>query len=76
MAVEPRARDDKVGVIGILLGVGSALLVSGRFRLEPFISTEVMALSFLLSCFIGVLFGLYPAVRAANLEPIDALRYE
>jgi len=64
------------GVIGILLGVGSALLVSGKFRLEPFISPGVVALSFLLSCSIGVLFGLYPAVRAANLEPIEALRYE
>ena len=64
------------GLIGILLGVGSALLVSGKFRLQPLISPGVLAASFLLSSLIGVIFGLYPAVRAARLEPIDALRYE
>ncbi|HEV3026051.1 MAG TPA: FtsX-like permease family protein, partial [Planctomycetota bacterium] len=64
------------GLIGILLGVGSALAVSRKLRWEPLISPSALASSFLLSCAIGVFFGIYPAIRAARLEPIDALRYE
>jgi putative ABC transport system permease protein len=62
------------GLIGIVLG---SLLAMG---LKALISTEVSLLwvlaAFLCSCGIGLVFGIYPAWKAANLNPIDALRYE
>jgi len=64
------------GVIGIILGILVALGVA-KFG---GISTEISAFSIFLavgvSAFIGIVFGYYPARRAANLNPIDALRYE
>jgi len=62
------------GVIGIVLGSGLA------FLLKVVISCQVSVLwvlaAFLCSCGIGLVFGIYPAWKAANLNPIDALRYE
>jgi putative ABC transport system permease protein len=64
------------GLIGMALGAGvSALLadfMGWPFALEP----TVMAISAAFSCAVGVFFGLYPALRAARLDPIEALRYE
>jgi ABC-type antimicrobial peptide transport system permease subunit len=74
--VESVALTGASGAIGIFLGIGSAILVSDKLRWEPHISPAVVATSFLTSCSIGVFFGLYPALRAAKLDPIDALRYE
>ena len=64
------------GLIGISLGVGSAVLASNLLHWAPLITLESILLSFLLSCAIGIFFGLYPALRAAQLQPIEALRYE
>ena len=62
------------GVIGIVLGSILALL------LKTLISSQVSLLwilaAFLCSCVIGLVFGIYPAWKAANLNPIEALRYE
>ncbi|HVR85099.1 MAG TPA: ABC transporter permease [Planctomycetota bacterium] len=64
------------GLIGIFLGVASTLVVSRMLRWEPLVSPAALAASFLISLAIGVFFGLYPAIRAARVEPIEALRYE
>ncbi|MEI6327027.1 MAG: ABC transporter permease [Candidatus Roizmanbacteria bacterium] len=64
------------GVIGILLGVllsyVYSLVTSSTFA----VSVESILLAFAVSTVIGVIFGWYPANRAANLQPIEALRYE
>jgi putative ABC transport system permease protein len=64
------------GIIGIILGVAASFLYSlftaSAFVVEPL---SVFA-AFIVSAGIGVLFGWYPASRAANLQPIEALRYE
>ena len=62
------------GVIGLLVGCGIALGVA--FAFPSSLSTLWIVAAFLSSCGIGLLFGIYPAWKAANLNPIDALRYE
>jgi putative ABC transport system permease protein len=62
------------GVIGILLGAGVALGL--KLLLPTLLSSVWVAVAFLCSCAIGLIFGIYPAWKAANLDPIEALRYE
>lgn len=64
------------GLIGILLGVGSAALVSAKFGWNTLVSTQSILMAFAFSAVIGVFFGYYPARKASRLDPIDALRYE
>jgi putative ABC transport system permease protein len=62
------------GFIGVLFG--SAIALAIRLVFASMLSPVWMAVAFLSSCGIGLLFGIYPAWKAANLNPIDALRYE
>jgi ABC-type antimicrobial peptide transport system permease subunit len=64
------------GVVGILLGIGGAVLV-GRFSPVPAAITGwSVALAFGVSVAVGVFFGVWPARKAARMQPIVALRYE
>ena len=62
------------GVIGVLAGSGIALLV--QFVMPSALSLLWVGVAFGSACAIGLLFGIYPAYKAASLNPIDALRYE
>jgi len=64
------------GIIGMLMGVGSALIISAFFDWPTLISAKVIGLAVVFSSAIGIFFGFYPARKAAQLNPIDALRYE
>jgi putative ABC transport system permease protein len=64
------------GITGILLGVGASLFISQVVGWATLIEPQSIILSFVVSTLIGVFFGWYPARKAANLNPIDALRYE
>ena len=62
------------GVIGICVGSGFALLL--KYWISSQVSLLWVLTAFLCSCAIGLVFGIYPAWKAANLNPIEALRYE
>jgi putative ABC transport system permease protein len=64
------------GIIGILLGVGIATVFSATGLISSVVTANSILLAFIFALMIGVFFGLYPAFRAANLHPMEALRYE
>jgi len=64
------------GLVGIILGLGAAIAGS-RMMNVPFIpNLEIVAIAVLFSGAVGVIFGYFPARKAARLDPIDALRHE
>jgi putative ABC transport system permease protein len=64
------------GLIGICLALGISYVLSDLTELFVVTNPVIMLLAFSVSVAVGVFFGLYPARKAANLNPIDALRYE
>lgn len=64
------------GVIGVIAGIVLAEIISGMTGTPVAISIPAVIISVLFSMLIGVVFGLIPSVKAANLNPIEALRYE
>jgi ABC-type antimicrobial peptide transport system permease subunit len=64
------------GVVGILIGWGLAWVVTAFFGINTQISPTSVAVAVSVCAGIGILFGFYPARRAAGLNPIEALRYQ
>ena len=64
------------GLIGVVMGVGAAVAVKTIVHWPISIEPWTIVLSFTVCTFIGVFFGWYPAKKAANLDPIEAIRYE
>ena len=62
------------GIIGVVSGIGLAQLISSMVQIPVAIDVTAIAISVVFSMLIGVIFGLLPAVKAANLNPIEALR--
>lgn len=64
------------GIIGVGIGIGLAQLISKAASVPVAISSVSIVVSVVFSMAVGIIFGLIPSVKAANLNPIDALRYE
>ena len=64
------------GLIGVVFGVGAALVVNGVAHFPIYIQPWSVILSFAVCTVTGIFFGWYPAKKAAQLDPIEAIRYE
>jgi putative ABC transport system permease protein len=64
------------GIIGVIVGIGLSQLIGYLAGWSTIVTTSSIVLAFFVSVGIGLVFGLYPAARAANLDPVKALHYE
>jgi putative ABC transport system permease protein len=63
-------------LVGVLFGVGGAVLINGIFDTMVVITLSSIVLAFAVAAGVGIFFGFYPANKAAHLNPIEALRYQ
>ena len=63
------------GIFGLILGYALAFVLSTFTPFAPFISWEILAITFLTTLIIGIIFGIYPALKAATKNPIDSLKH-
>jgi putative ABC transport system permease protein len=64
------------GLMGVVLGVIAGNVVAYLIKVPPVLPVDWVILGLLICSVVGVVFGTYPAIKAANLDPIDSLRYE
>jgi putative ABC transport system permease protein len=74
--VEAVALSSFGGVVGILLALAASAVMAGLLGVPFILDPSIVAIAFLFSAGVGMVFGYFPARKAAQLDPIEALRYE
>jgi putative ABC transport system permease protein len=64
------------GLVGIVLGLGLAFAATRALQVPFTVDAQIMIVAFVFSALVGIVFGYFPARRAARLDPIEALRHE
>jgi ABC-type antimicrobial peptide transport system permease subunit len=64
------------GTAGIVIGAVVSVGISAYAGWSTYVSITAVTLGFVVSFFVGLVFGFYPAMKAAELQPVDAMRYE
>lgn len=64
------------GILGTIIGVGLSYIISTFIKIPPTVSPITILIAWIFSAGVGIFFGIYPANKAAKLDPIEALRYE
>ena len=64
------------GITGIAIGAIVSVGISAYAGWSTYVSASAVMLGFVVSFVVGLVFGLYPAIKAAALQPVDAMRYE
>ena len=67
---------DQGGLVYLALGGAGVFVLKAATNWDAIITPEALSLSMGISCLTGILFGIYPAYRAAEMDPIEALRHE
>lgn len=63
------------GLLGIILGYTAALLISGFTPFAPYIDLKILLMIFIITIAVGVVFGIYPSLKAASKNPIESLKH-
>ena len=64
------------GVVGLFVGLGMVAAVDRLLGMPTALTAGMMVMAFLCAVGVGVIFGLFPAIRAGRLNPVEALHYE
>ncbi len=62
------------GIIGIVIGIGAAGFLENAIGIGTFVSVELLLQAFLFALFVGLISGIYPAIKASQLNPVEAIR--